>query len=119
MVLRLAAGLVLTGYSVLYLSGVLSMRPLLEAAGLPLPGVSVVVTPIFNLLAGVMLLSGAYARVGALLACESMAVAIYALAVAGTPADPPIALPIAVLAASVYIAWRGGGAWSVDGRARA
>jgi len=45
-----------------------------------------------------------------------MTVALYAHVRADWTDEPPIVLPIAVLAASIYILWRGGGAWSVDGK---
>ena len=29
---------------------------------------------------------------------------------------PPIVLPIVVLASAIYLLWRGGGVWSLDGK---
>lgn len=117
LIARLIAGLPLAGISVMHLVGAAPLRPILDAAKIPMPDVNAVVVPIVGVLAGLLMLSGAFARVGAALACGSMAVAIYAHLTADWPDEPPIVLPITVLAASLYVLWRGGGAWSVDGKA--
>jgi len=76
---------------------------------------------IARLIAGLplLVLRGALSRSGAAIGCGSMAVALYAHITADWPDEPPIVLPIAVLVAAVYVLWRGGGAWSLDVRARA
>jgi len=116
LITRLIAGLPLAGISVMHLVGAAPLKPILEAAKIPMPDVNAILAPVLGVLAGLMLLSGAFARVGAAIACGSMAVALYAHLTADWPDEPPIVLPIAVLAASLYVLWRGGGAWSVDGR---
>jgi len=113
---RLIAGLPLAGISVMHLVGAAPLKPILESAKIPIPDVSAILAAVLGMLAGLMLLSGAFARVGAAIACGSMAVALYAHLTADWPDESPIVLPIAVLAASLYVLWRGGGAWSVDGR---
>jgi len=116
LIARLIAGLPLAGISVMHLVGAAPMTPILEAAKSPMPDVNAILAPVLGVLAGLMLLSGAFARVGAAIACGSMAVVLYAHLTADWPDEPPIVLPIAVLAASLYVLWRDGGAWSVDGR---
>ena len=79
--------------------------------------------------AGILLLSGLYARVGGFLGMGTMLPAIYATLVlagmspgdlpagiAAVPEVPPLPVPVLVLLSSVYVAWRGGGAWSLDAR---
>jgi uncharacterized membrane protein YphA (DoxX/SURF4 family) len=113
---RLIAGLPLVGIAAMHLVGAAPMKPILEAAKIPLPDLNAVVAPIVEIVAGLLILSGAFARIGAVLACGTMAVAIYSHMVADWPDEPPIILPIAVLLAALYVLWRGGGAWSVDAR---
>jgi uncharacterized membrane protein YphA (DoxX/SURF4 family) len=70
------------------------------------------------------LLVGFWARLGAVLAIPVMVGAIYAHLTIdvwpnGAENEPPVGLPIAVLLAAAYVAWRGAGRWSLDGRAAA
>lgn len=116
LIARLISGIPLARISMLRLVGVSPLRPRLEAARVPMSGVGAVVVPILGVLAGLMLLSGAFARIGELIAYGSMGVAIYVHLNADWYHEPPIILPIAVLAASLYVLWRGGGAWTVYGR---
>lgn len=112
---RYAAGAALGIFGALHLSmDQFSMMPILEAAHLPLAGISAVVVPILEVIAGVMLVSGLLARVGAALAVPIMVVAIYAHIVADWPGEVPFFLPLVVLGSSVYVLWLGAGAWSVD-----
>lgn len=111
---RLIAGLPLVGINTMHVSGQAPLRPILEGANIPMPGVGAVVAPIVGLLAGVMILGGALARVGAAIAIGSMSVALYTHAVSDWADEPPIVLPIAVLLASAWVLWKGGGAWSID-----
>lgn len=113
-VARVIAGVPLAGLGFMHLIGAAPMKPILEAAKIPLPDLNAVVAPLVEVVAGLLLLSGAFARIGAILACVTMAVAIYAHLAADWVDEPPIALPIAVLLAALYVLWRGGGAWSVD-----
>lgn len=115
-VARLIAGVPLLGIGVMHLIGAAPMRPILEGAGIPLPGLNAVVAPLVEVAAGLMLLAGAGARIGGVLGAVTMLAALYAHAVFTWDDEPPIVLPIAVLAACLYVAWRGGGAWSVDAR---
>lgn len=114
---RLIAGVPLVGIATMHLLGAAPMKPILDAARIPLPDLNAVVAPIVEVMAGLLILSGAFARIGAVLGCATMAVAIYSHVVADWTDEPPIALPVAVLLASLYVLWRGGGAWSLDARA--
>lgn len=114
---RLVAGLPLLGIGFMHLIGSAPLRPIVEAAGLPLPGLQAVVAPIFQVLAGLLLLSGAFARVGGILGVGAMLVALYAHLVIDqwpNPDEPPIVLPVLVLIGSALVLWRGSGAWGLD-----
>ncbi|MFN7022402.1 MAG: DoxX family protein [Phycisphaerales bacterium] len=111
---RLIAGVPLVGIATMHLLGAAPMKPILEAAKIPLPDLNAIVAPIIELIAGLLILSGAFARIGAVLGCATMVVAIYAHMVADWADEPPIVLAIAVLLAALYVLWRGGGAWSLD-----
>jgi len=113
---RLVAGLPLVGVSIMHVIGAVPLRPILEAAKISMPDVSAILAPALGVLAGLMVVSGAFDWVGTEIACGSMPVALCAHLAADWPDEPPIVLPIALLAASPYVLWRGGGAWSVDGR---
>lgn len=97
------------------------MRPLAEAAGFPFPAVVSPVGVAIEIVAGLSLLLGLWARIGALLAIPVMLGAVYAHLVIdvwpnGPENEPPIALPVAVLVAAAYVLWRGAGRWSLDRR---
>lgn len=98
----------------------LGMRPLVEAAGLPAPGLLAPLAVAAELAAGASLLLGAWARLGAALAIVTMAVAVCAHIVIdawpNAEGEPPLALPLVVAACAAYVLWRGAGRWSVDGR---
>ena len=90
------------------------MEPILVGAGIPLPELNATIAPIFEILAGILLLSGAFARVGGLIAVGAMAMATYSHVVFDWDTEPPIAMPIVILLAAVFVIWKGAGAWSVD-----
>lgn len=113
-VVRLIAGLPLVAIGLMHITGAAPMRPILDAASIPLPGINAIVAPLAQVVAGSLILIGAWARVGALLASGAMVVAIYAHLAADWADEPPIVLPIAVLFAALYILWRGAGARSLD-----
>lgn len=113
---RLLAGGPLTALNIMHLTGAAPLRPILEGANIPLPALNAVVAPIAGLVAGLLLLSGAFARVGALIGIGSMGVAIYTHLVSDWPDEPPIVLPVVVLLACVWVLIKGAGAWSVDAK---
>jgi len=97
------------------------MGPLVEAAGIPLAGVVAPVAVATEIVAGVLLLLGLWARVAALVAIPTMLGALYAhLAIGAWPNgpenEPPMALPITVMLCAAYVLWRGAGRWSLDHR---
>jgi len=78
LIARLVAGLPLAGISVMHLIAAAPRKPILQAAQIPIPDLNAILAPVLVLLAGLMLLSGAFARVGAAITCGSMFVALYA-----------------------------------------
>ncbi len=94
-----------------------SMMPIMEAANLPLVGFSAIVVPILEVIAGMMLVSGFFARIGAAITLPIMAMAIYAHVVATWPGEMPFILPLVVICSAAYVLWLGAGAWSFDLRA--
>jgi putative oxidoreductase len=93
------------------------MTPLVEAAGLPAVSLLSPTAVAIEIIAGTLLLLGLYARLGSVLAIPTMAVATYAhlaIDIWPNPNEPPIALPLIVIACAAYILWRGAGSWSVD-----
>jgi putative oxidoreductase len=119
---RLLAGLPLLGIGVMHITGSAPLKPILEGAGIPMAHLNSVVAPIVEIVAGLLILSGALTRVGAAMAMGTMAVALYThMAFEATETfawedEPPIVLPIVVLLSAIYLLWRGGGAWSLDGK---
>lgn len=96
-----------------------AMRPMVEAAGFPAPAVVSLIGVAIQIVAGLSLLLGWWARIGGLLGVLSMLGAIYAHIVIDVwpgevPEGPPDALPVVVLLGSGYVAWRGAGRWSLD-----
>ena len=98
----------------------LGMRPLVEAAGLPAPALLAPLAVAVEIVAGLSLLLGAWARLGAALALVTMAVAVYAhIVIEAWPnaeGEPHLALPLVVMACAAYVLWRGAGRWNVDAR---
>lgn len=128
--IRIVAGLPLVAFGAMHLVGAMPMKPLVEAAGFPAPGLMAVVAPLAQLAAGLMLLSGAFARIGGLIAIGTMAGAIMTHvripndqwpipttdAVEGPWPEPTFMMGIAavVIAGAIYVLWKGAGAMSID-----
>jgi putative oxidoreductase len=119
---RLVAGVPLFGIGLIHVFDPgAPMQPLVEAAGFPAPEILSPLAVAFELAAGAMLLIGLLARLGALLAIPVMVGAVYVhLAIGvwpnGASNEPPIVLPIVVVACAAYVVWRGPGRWSLDRR---
>lgn len=97
------------------------MRPLVEAAGFPFAAVTSPVAVAVEIVAGLSLLLGLWARIGGILAIPTMLGALYAHAVIdvwpnGADNEPPLVLPIVVMVGAAYVLWRGAGRWSFDQR---
>jgi putative oxidoreductase len=91
----------------------------LAAADLPLRELSLIAVPILEMLIGLTLLIGWQTRLSATVAAAIMLVATHVHLVADDPALFPLQPvepygPLVLLAALIYLLWRGGGAWSMD-----
>lgn len=119
---RIAAGLPLLGIGLVHVvRPEFGMRPLVEAAGLPFAALLSPVAVAAEIVAGLSLLLGLWARIAGFLAVPTMLVAVYAHSVIdvwpnGAENEPPLALPLAVMACAAYVVWRGAGRLSLDGR---
>lgn len=125
-VLRVLAGAPLFFFGLMHLIGAMPMAPILEAAGLPT--FLAIPASLAQALAGLLLLGGLFARVGAALAIGTMIGAIITHiqipddrwpdpANPGAFTDEPvimIGLALLIALASGYVALRGGGSWSLD-----
>lgn len=132
--LRIIAGAPLVMFGVMHLTGASPMQPLVEAAGLPMAGLTSIVAPVVQILAGLLLIAGAITRLGALMGAVVMLGGLVTnflipndqwptpseidpnIMVMGT--EPAMLTPIAlvVMALSIFIMIKGAGAWSLDGR---
>ena len=91
----------------------------LARAGIPFQTLNLYFVPVAEMLIGVLLLLGVFARLGALVAIPMMIVATYVHVVVNDPNLFPLQpeepfIPIVVLALSGYVLWRGAGSWSLD-----
>ena len=120
---RLIAALPLIAIGIGHLVDPGSFRLILDGAGIPMLDVNLIVAPVVEIAAGILLLVGLFARAGGLAAASTMLVALYSHAVIDpsifpeTMAMPPIILPIAVLASALWVAYAGAGKWSMDSKA--
>ncbi|WP_203336757.1 DoxX family protein [Nocardioides limicola] len=123
-VARLVAGVPLLGIGIAHVVvPEAPMGPLVEAAGIPFAGLVAPVSVGVEIVAGLSLILGLWARVGGLLAIPTMLGALYAHLVIdvwpnGPENEPPLLLPIAVLVGAAYVVRRGAGRWSLDHRTR-
>jgi len=91
----------------------------LEAAGIPLHSLVLYTFPIVEMVLGILLLVGLHARISAVLAAVSMAVATYVHIMIDDPSLFPLQPvepigPLVLLAMLIYTVIRGAGAWSID-----
>ncbi len=94
----------------------------LIAAGLPFYTLSRLTVPYVELVLGIVLAIGIFARPAAVVVIFMMLVATYVHMVVDDPTLFPLQpsepiIPFFVIAMSVYTLWRGAGAWSMDLRA--
>ena len=91
----------------------------LLAAELPFYSLTLWAVPFLEMFLGAVLLSGVFARVAVLVVINIMLVATYVHVVVNDPSLFPLQpsepiIPLVVIAMSLYILWRGAGAWSLD-----
>ena len=121
-------------FGIMHLTGAMPMKPLVEAAGLPMPGITAIIAPLAQILAGILLLSGAFARVGALVAIGTMFGALIthfkipndqwptpseldpAVMVPGAEPTFMMGLAAIVILTSAFVILKGAGAWSIDAK---
>ncbi len=94
----------------------------LLAAGLPLYSITRWTVPFVEIGVGAVLGVGAFARLAGIVVVGIMLAATYVHVVVDDPTLFPLQpsepiIPLVVLALTVYILWRGAGAWSLDLRA--
>ena len=111
--IRLVAAVPLLGIGIQHLTGAAPILPIIEGAGMPFPELSAQAAPIAEVVAGALLLVGFFPRFGGLIACGSMAGAIYAHLNHDWEDEPSIVLPIVVLACSLLVIAGGAGAYAM------
>jgi uncharacterized membrane protein YphA (DoxX/SURF4 family) len=120
LVLRLLAGVPLVVFSAMHFMNPGHFRDILTAGGMPMVEVNVWAASSAEMLGGVLLLTGFFARVGGMLGIGTMVPAILTTIrlanLPDAPMVPPLPLPIVVLVASTVVLVLGGGAWSWDAR---
>jgi len=94
----------------------------LLAANIPLYTVSRWTVPFLEMALGAVLAVGAFVRPAAVVVMGIMVVATYVHLVVDDPSLFPLQpsepiIPLIVIVMSVYVLWRGAGAWSLDLRA--
>ncbi len=94
----------------------------LLAADIPLYSISLWTVPFVELFIGIVLAIGLFVRPAAVLVIGIMFVATYVHIVVDDPSLFPLQpsqpiIPLIVIAMSLYVLWRGAGAWSLDLRA--
>ena len=117
---RLIAALPLAGFGSFHLTGMTPLMQILEGSGIPFPQVNYFLAPFFMVVAGLSMGLGYYARTGAVIGSFAMLVAAYSKLVIEQwpgPMEPPLALPLVVLAACLVILVKGAGNWSLDRKA--
>jgi len=120
MVPRLMVALPLAGFGSFHLTGMTPLMQILEEAGIPFPQVNYFLAPVLMVMAGLSVGLGFYARAGAAVGLMAMLVATYSKLVIDQwpgPMEPPLALPLVVLAACLVILVKGAGNWSLDRKA--
>ena len=119
---RLFAGVPLVVFSAMHFMNPQHLREILTAGGVPMVEVNIWAASSAEMLGGVLLLTGFFARVGGLLGVGTMMPAILTtVRLAGlpdAPTVPPLPVPSMVLVASTIVMVLGGGAWSGDARTK-
>lgn len=119
MIPRLIVALPLVVFGSFHLTGRSPLMEILLRADIPWPELNFYLAPVFMVVSGVSVGLGFYARLGAVIAAFAMLVATYSKLVIEEwpgPMEPPLALPLVVLAACLIVLIKGAGAWSLDRR---
>ena len=124
---RLIAGGILTFFSLKHFSDPGHFANIMTAAGFPMVDLNVWAASATELIAGILLLSGLFTRVGGFLGIATMVPAVIAtLTIAGldpenlpgglteVPFVPPLPLPIVTMVTSLAALVLGGGKFSLD-----
>ena len=124
---RLIAGGILTFFSLKHFSDPGHFANIMTAAGFPMVDLNVWAASATELIAGILLLSGLFTRVGGFLGIATMVPAVIAtLTIAGldpenlpgglteVPFVPPLPLPIVTMVTSLIALVLGGGKFSLD-----
>ena len=124
---RLIAGGILTFFSLKHFSDPGHFANIMTAAGFPMVDLNVWGASATELIAGILLLSGLFTRVGGFLGIATMVPAVIAtLTIAGldpenlpgglteVPFVPPLPLPIVTMVTSLVALVLGGGKFSLD-----
>lgn len=116
------------GIGLQHVLGTAPLLPIIQGTPMPLPELNAAVGPWVQVISGVLLLVGFFARFGGLMSAGAMAAALFTHLTfeAYTPAgasepftwvdEPPIALPIVVLVASLVTVFGGAGKFSADAK---
>jgi uncharacterized membrane protein YphA (DoxX/SURF4 family) len=88
-------------------------------AGIPFYTLNYWSVPVLEILLGILLLLGYYARIGAVTVIPIMLVAIYVHLTVSNPAAFPAQpqepyIPIAIIVMALFVLKKGGGSWSKD-----
>ena len=128
-VARIVAAAPLIGIGLQHILGTAPLLPILLGTPIPMPELNAAIGPWTQVLGGLLLLVGFFARAGGLLGAGAMAAALFAhvtfeqyVPAGATEAftwadEPPIALPVIVLVASLMVAAGGAGRLSADASA--
>ena len=93
----------------------------LIVANIPFYTFSFWLIPIVEIVIGSLLVAGFFSRVAILIVLSILVVATYVHLIADDPSLFPLQpsepiIPLTLIVLSVMILWRGGGAWSIDGK---
>jgi len=120
MIPRLVVALPLVIFGSFHLTGRSPLMEILLRAEIPWPELNFYLAPVFLVVSGLSVGLGFYARIGAVIASFAMLVATYSkLVIEQWPGamEPPLALPLVVLAGCLIVLVKGAGGWSFDRRA--
>lgn len=113
-VIRVLISLPLILIGAQHIVGLAPLLPLLQGADIPMAEMFAVTVPFIEVVCGVALFIGFYARPSAVITLITMAVAMYTHWVFDWPDEPIFFLPVGVFLGCLLILWFGAGAFSRD-----